>query len=146
MAVRACYYIVDEDGTFYRLKKKTFYRIIEQKDDELHPEFAGRRIKYAEIFINYTGRRPIAVHHANFSYLPFDREGGFDSTETEEYTAALVRSWGAPGAGGPSRFREFDPETKARFEGMFKWEPTDDLREQIYAAALSNKLVGGNPQ
>lgn len=39
--VRACYFVVESDGTFWRLPKKTFYRILQQSDAERRLEFAG---------------------------------------------------------------------------------------------------------
>jgi hypothetical protein len=57
VVVRPCFSVVDDGGTFWRLKKRTFVRILLQHDDEVHPEFAGQRVKYAAINVGYDGRR-----------------------------------------------------------------------------------------
>jgi len=49
LSVRPCYFIVHDDGTFWRLAKKRFFRILQPRDGDTHPEFKAQRIKYAEI-------------------------------------------------------------------------------------------------
>jgi hypothetical protein len=144
VTVRACYFIVDDDGTFWRLKKQTFYRILQQREDEVHPEFRGRRIRYAEIRVDYDGRRPVAVQGATFRNLTFDASGRLDESEVQSYEQLFIQKM--------PNVEELDKPhlTDARaariddeIERQFGWQPTRSLRDQLYAAALRGTLVGG---
>ena len=148
MPLRPCYFIVHDDGSFYRINKRTFYRILEQRDDELHPEFAGQRVKYAEISVSLDGyKRPLAVHRTSFGVLAFDQGGKIDDEQIMKIQAAVVEAF--------PRIGEFEhPElTDARaaraneeVDREFGWEPSPFLVKQLCDAALTNKLVGGTRQ
>lgn len=142
MAVRPCYFIVEEDGTFTRIAKRTFYRILQQHDDEVHPEYKGRRVKYAQIDVIYEGRRPVEVHRGYYGHVLFDQEGRFDTTEFDQAAQIIVREWDIPKVDEPEVVH-FDHSAADEIERRFGWQPKTALREQLYEAALHNKLVGG---
>lgn len=144
MRVRPRYYIVCDDGTFARLAVASFYRIVRQDAREIHPEFRGQRVKYAEIFVALDGRRPVAVRHAAFGYLAFDGEGRFDADEWQQFEQAMVQTWPSPALTEASNVSDIRVRlAERRLEEDFSWKPTAALRDQLYEAALRNKATGG---
>jgi len=144
MAVRPCYYLVLDNNTFLRLRKETFYRIMLQHEDEVHPEFKGQRVRYAAIYIQYDGRRPLAVKRASFGYIPFDQNGRLDEHEWQKEQGLFVQYFpDLKNLEKPqveeARIARVDQE----MEREFAWEPAPTLRQQLYDAALHNKLSGG---
>lgn len=110
----------------------------------MHPEFKGQRVRYAEIYVDFDGRRPIAVQRAVFRHLAFDESGRLDEHEWQKYDQLFAQTW--------PRIEELEEPhiTNARAERahdeidrQFGWQPTPALRDQLYDAALHNRLVGG---
>jgi len=144
MRVRPRYYIVGDDGTFARLAVASFYRIVRQDLDEVHPEFRGQRVRYAEIFVAFDGRRPVAVRHAAFGFLSFDGEGRFDAREWEKFDELMVHAWPAPVLSEVAHVPDIRVRiAERRIEEEHSWTPTAALRDQLYDAALRNKATGG---
>lgn len=145
MRVRPRYYIVGDDGTFARLTVASFYRIVRKDPHELHPEFRGQRVKYAEIFVAVDGRRPVAVRHAAFGYLSFDDEGRFDAAEWEKFGELMIQAWPSPVPSDHDNVPDMRVRLAERkLEEEHKWTPTAALRDQLYDAALHNRATGGN--
>lgn len=144
MAVRPCYYLVFDDNTFQRIRKDSFYRIMLQHENEVHPEFRGQCVRYAEISIQYEGRRPITVKRASFSYILFDQNGRLDDRQWQRQAQYTVEHFPQPGeAANPHLAEARIAELHEQYDREFSWKPTPSLREQLYHAALHNKLSGG---
>lgn len=144
MPVRPCYYLVPENNTFQRLRKETFYRIMLQHEDEVHPEFKGQRVKYAAIYVQYEGRRPLAVRRATFGLITFDENGRFDDAQWEKGAQLVVDAFALPNEVAKPHLTDARvAQVNAEYEREFGWEPSPTLRRQLYDAALHNKLHGG---
>lgn len=145
MRVRPCYYIVGDNGTFSRLAAASFYRIVRQDAREIHPEFGGQRVKYAEIFVALDGRRPVFVPHAAFGFLSFDGEGRFDAREWEQFDELMVQAWHVPVLSEAANVSDMRVRiAERRMEEEHSWTPTAALRDQLYDAALHNRATGGH--
>lgn len=143
--VRPRYYIVGDDGTFSRLAIASFYRIVRQDAREVHPEFRGQRVKYAEIFVALDGRRPVAARHAAFGYLSFDGEGRFDAAEWGKFADLMVQAWPSPVPSDHDNVSEMRICLAERqLDEDHNWTPTAALRDQLYDAALHDRATGGN--
>lgn len=145
MRVRPRYYIIGDDGTFARLAVASFYRIVRQDPHEVHHEFRGRRVRYAEIFVTLDGRRPVAIRHAAFGYLSFDAEGRFDAAEWENFAVLMIQAWPSPVPSDSSNVADMRTRIAERqLEEDHHWTPTAALRDQLYDAALHNRATGGS--
>ncbi len=144
MKVRAVYYIVENDDTFYRMSQKMYARIAEQHQDERHPEFAGRRVRYARIDVVVDGSTAIGVARATFHSMKFDDAGMLDVDDVLEQQGLAVELLGHPDdlkhPGERERRRE---RVNKEFDFRFGWRPPDWLRDSLYAAALANKRSSG---
>jgi hypothetical protein len=144
--LRSCYYVIESDGTFWLLPKKTFARILEPLHSERHAEFAGQRVRYAQIDVAYEGNDPVRIARASFHSLKFDEAGQLDDEDVFKQQELMLQRLAEPAdyyeAGGASaRAERADQELDLRFG----WAPTAELRERLFAAALGRKRSGGAP-
>lgn len=146
MKVRSSYYVVESDGTFWRLPKKTFARIVEPRHNEAHLEFAGQRVRYAQIDVAYEGNAPIAVARATFHSLKFDATGHLDDEDIFKQQELMLKRLAEPDDySHPGRREARAAQVDDELELRFHWTPTDELRQRLLAAALGNKRSGGVP-
>jgi hypothetical protein len=144
--VRSCYYIVESDGTFWRMPKKTFARIIEPRHAEPHPEFAGQRVRYAQIDVAYDGNDAIRVARATFHTFKFDDAGQLDEEDVfKQQELALQQLSTSDDHQHPARAEGRREKANDEFDLRFAWTPTDELRHRLFDAALANKRSGGAP-
>lgn len=142
MPVRTCFFIVENDGTFWRMPKKTFYRILQPRDGEAYPEFAGQRVRYAQIVVVHDGTRPASVARASFHSLKFDGAGCLDDDDVLKQQQLAVQLLHDPDDMNQPHSRAARIESvNAEFDLRFGWAPADELRERLFAAALANKRV-----
>ena len=146
MKVRSCYYVVESDGTFWRMPKKTFARIIEPRHNEQHVEFAGQRVRYAQIDVAYEGNDPIAVARATFHSMKFDDTGHLDEEDVFKQQEVMLKRLGqTDDYYHPGRREARAAQADEEFDLRFGWTPTEELRQRLFAAALANKRSGGAP-
>lgn len=144
MPVRSYYFIVENDGTFWRLSKKTFYRILQPRGDEVHAEFAGQRVRYAQIQVLHDGTHPTYVARATFHSLKFDETGRLDDDDVLKQQQLAVQLLNDPDdMNEPGRREARIKSVNDEFDLRFGWTPTAELRDQLFAAALANKRSGG---
>lgn len=140
MPVRSYFFIVENDGTFWRLSKKTFYRLLQPRGEEAHAEFAGQRIRYAQIHVIYDGTQAVSVARATFHSLKFDDAGRLDDDDVFKQQQLAVQLLDDPEDVSDASTREARIErVNEEFDLRFGWTPTSDLRDRLFAAALGNK-------
>lgn len=139
MPCRGIYFIVSDDGTFSRIAKKTFFRILEQHKDEVHLEFKKQRVKWAQIDVELEDNRPVSVVRESYGFLDFDEDGRFDSAAYDKYNDMLVGHWDHT-----KPDIEFTEEEQLWIDTEFTWKPSPALRVQLHRAALQNKRFGGH--
>jgi hypothetical protein len=142
--VRSCYFVIENDGTFWRLPKRALYRILQQRDDATHPEFAGQRVRYAQLDVCYEGDDAYSVGRATFHTLKFDAAGRLDEDDVLSQQQLAIQLLDDPDDIDDPRRREARITTvNEEFALRFQWTPTPELRELLFAAALGNKRSGG---
>jgi hypothetical protein len=68
-------FIIGDNDSMTRMPVKRFNRLIRRDPAERFPEYAGKRVRYALIFIESENRKPVEVLKAQYSYMAFDPEG-----------------------------------------------------------------------
>ena len=136
------YYLIADDGKIHRLARTTFYDLIQQKIATPFPEFKGKRVKLATVHVRLDGRRPIAITRASFTFMTFDPDGIFDSTEWDAAFDAIIDTWTMPTFEKPSTYIDARARfTERRYEHEQTWKPTDELRRQLFAKATGKRLT-----
>ena len=132
-------FIVEDDEGFRRFPVARLERLTRAKPDESCPQFAGRRVRYALLFLELENRRPERIVRAEYGYLTFDDAGRLDSEQQDEaarIAASSVDTVLAPlGGGGVIDGRD---QFLRRRLGDFRWEPEPRLESAIFQAALSS--------
>lgn len=126
-------FFLDEDDHLHRVAMKRLTRLLLRRDgSEKFPEFAGRRVRYALVFVELRGRKPAAIKYTEYAILKLDGEGRLDTAERERAARMAVDmiSSRRPETGGTviDASRRFN---KKRYEHEFRWEPSPEIEAAI---------------
>lgn len=136
------YYLIADDGSIHRLARTTFYDLIQQKIATPFPEFKGKRVRLAAVHVRLDGRRPVGVTRASFTFMTFDANGMFDSTEWDEAADAMIDTWTIPSLDRSSPVIDARARfTDRRYEHEQTWKPTDELRRQLFTKAIGKRAT-----
>lgn len=142
MSTSPRYYLIADDGKVHRLARTIFYKLLEQKIPTPLPEFIGKRAKLARVNVRLDGRRAIAVTRASYTFITFDANGFFDSTEWDAATESTIETWTVPTL--PSSAPVIDARARfadRRYELEQTWQSSDDLRRQLFANATAGRAT-----
>ena len=105
-------------------------------DPERLPEFAGKRIRYAELILDLVNRKPAEILRAIFSYMQFDAEGRIDSAYLEKQRRLSIDS--IPPISLPSDSENVINAShlfaQKRLYHQYAWKPTQDIILALYNA------------
>jgi hypothetical protein len=101
-------------------------------------EYAGKRLRYALVFLERFDRKPVEIIQIQYSYLSFDAEGKIDQSEFEKQPRLAMEvidsldSKQKPGRiiFARQRFAE------KRIRDQYHWSPNPELETAIVKAAL----------
>jgi hypothetical protein len=71
--------LLDRNDDLYRLPNTRFDRMLSDPQGERLRQFAGTKVRMADILVETQARRPTRVVRAAFSFLAFDAEGCVDA-------------------------------------------------------------------
>jgi hypothetical protein len=132
MGVGVRFFVVRPDDTFERWSQARFNRVWD--GDEPVSAFAGRRLRYALVFVDTQARRALGVQAVQWGVLRMDASGRHDPEAALSDAARVMGSASSP---YPS------PIVDARrkfYERRTRWKPTSRLRAAILDAALKTGL------
>ena len=128
------YFLVDTDGTIYRVTNKFAYALYRNESDRALPVLAGRRMRLAELWVELTDRRVTRVLRINCSYLSFDSRGVPDRDVIRRDFRAVLTN--AEGDTGNRAFSANTIDMSNRFIARgARWHPSDDMRKALEGAA-----------
>jgi hypothetical protein len=131
-------YLVGDDDSLRRLPLRLYERMLKADPKESIPEYAGKRLRYALVFLEVLDRKPVEVIQTQYSYLSFDTEGKIDQSEYEKQARLAMEvvdsSDSRPQKGriifARHRFAE------KRIRDQYHWIPDPALEAAIMKAAL----------
>lgn len=125
------YFVVRSDDTFERWSEARLNRVWD--GEEAVPEFAGRRLRYALVFVETKERKVVGVHAAEWNAL------AIDATGTHNPVARMRDAIEVVGAAQSSYPSPIVDARKTFYDRKAHWEPTPALRRAILDAALSGR-------
>jgi hypothetical protein len=134
-------FLVDDDDALERLSVAKFERLFRHDPQEMLPQYAGRRVRYALAIVELVNRKPVELVHAEYSFLHFDSEGRMDTAEMEK-AARLALEALSPIFTNRERPQVVDARhrfAKKRFDDRYKWTPSRDLRSEIFKAIFGKR-------
>jgi hypothetical protein len=136
--------LLDQTDRIYRLGITRFDRMRASPGMYPLPQFAGQRVRSAEVAVELVERRPSRVLRAAFATLAFDQAGCLDAEAfSRQQFARSVDATVPQGALG-DRAREQPNIRDACFlfdDRGGRWVPTKSQLQSIHDAALGKKPI-----
>ena len=134
--------LVNSNNEIFRLPQARFERMLSCPPRESLAEFAGQRVRAAEVVVQLENRRPVYVCRVVYHYLHFGQKGELDYDRYMKDEVTVVE------AGSPYfNLKPHDPkviEAAQRFAARRRdhgvwWRPSLELEEAIIQAALGQR-------
>ena len=134
--------LVNSNDEVVRLPQARFQRMLSCPLRDSLPEFAGQRVRAAEVVVQLENRRPVYVCRVVYHYLHFGQKGEFDYDRYMKDEVTVME------AGSPHfDLKPHDPkviEAAQRFAARRRdhsvwWRPSPELEEAIMEAALDDR-------
>ena len=135
MRVAFRHFLLDQEGTLYRLPTAAFDRMLRDPVRHRLPRFAGKRVRSAEITVALMNGKPIAVVRSSFSILTFKKNGSLVSPLLDRH----VRARAELALGPPIRDTAVaDASTRFLARGG-QWSPSAAVGRRIQQTALGRQ-------
>jgi hypothetical protein len=140
MGVGIRIFIVNDDSSLKRLPLKKYEGLMKRDPYISFPQYAGKRVRYAEVALEFENRKPVGILRMEYFIMHFDSKGRIEGTVEDE-----IRSIGVNLI--PPIYFEKDPVVidaqhhfaKKRFDHQFRWKPTPEIEMAILQAIFKNK-------
>jgi hypothetical protein len=133
--------VLDQTDRIYRLDTTRFDQMRDSPKKHPLPQFAGQRVRSAEVVVELVDRKPIRVVRTTFSILTFDEAGRleaevFDRQQFARFASAAARS----GFGVDSDEQPGVRDARYLFDDRGgRWVPTKAQLRAIHDAAMGRK-------
>ena len=128
--------LVDDDDSIKRLPLTRYERLFRRDPNEQLLQYAGKRVRFAEVAVELEERKPVRIIRAVYGILPFDSEGRIDTAEYEK-EMRLSAEMMPPILADRLSPKIVDAKhkfAKKRFNDQFRWEPTPQIDKSIVEA------------
>ena len=131
-------FLVDDNDSLQRISMARLDRLLHFDRRESLPQYSGKRVRCAMVFLEVAGRQVLSISDANYFLLPFDDKGRIDKKEWEKGMRLGMELL-------PSLNDEQYPQqvidaqhrfAKRRYEHEFKWKPSRKVEDAIVAAVF----------
>lgn len=137
MGVAARYFLIEEDGTVRKIAAAKFHRLTIGGSEERMREYAGKRVRYAAIYLDLIDREPAGIRTMDFGYLLFHKNGRFDPSEWNGTVRTAIDSWLVrEGASAANVVNARGAFAKRRIEHEHRWKPDENLLQAILRLAF----------
>ena len=141
MGLSSRIFLLSHDDTLHALAGSAFMRMLRKEDNCRIPDFAGQRVRQADLIVEVVDRKPAQVVHETFCILDFDTDGRLDLERLNLQQFARVEDFVAQMPQNPAPSAGVVVEAARRFIAQGgSWEPDERLQVRLHAAALG-KLV-----
>jgi hypothetical protein len=112
-------------------------QLYDGRTDKPIPEYAGKRIRIAMVYVSTRARKPIGILRVDYSIVGFDGRGYVDQEERQE-AMHLVGDWWNPfSAESEDVLDQLRPRlAKLKYTDRFRWTPTFEEKTRIEDLAL----------
>ena len=84
MGISLRVFLFDDSDTIERLPLTRYERLLRRHPEEYLPQYAGQRVRFAEVAVELKERKPVQILRVVYGILPFDSEGRIDAAEQEK--------------------------------------------------------------
>ena len=134
MRVALRHFLLDRQGTLYRLPSATLDHLLQSPARRRLPCFAGQRVRSAEVAVEIAQDEPVQVLRSVFNIVVFDQEGALVPPIRDHHVRARTQLALALPAPAENTLAA-DPGAEFLARGG-QWKPPAALKRQIELAAL----------
>jgi len=125
--------IINDDDSIRRLPLTKYERLMKRDSTEHVPEYAGKRVRYAEVVVDLEQKKPVGIININYSVMAFDSKGSIDPTERDQRMQLAMNI--VPTLDTDQEYGNVVDAghvfAKRRFDSRFKWKPTPEIEQAI---------------
>jgi len=136
MGISIRIFFVDDDGSLKRIPLTRYERLLRRDPKERLPHYAGKRVRYVEVVVQYLQRKPVEILRVLYLILTFDSEGRIDAAEQEKQRR-LGMEMMPPILPEPSPKQIVDGRhrfARKSYDDRYRWTPTPEIDEAILKA------------
>ena len=136
MSISLRVFLFNDNDTIERLPLTRYEHLLRKRPEECLPQYAGQRVRFAEVAIELKERKPVQILRVVYGVLPFDSEGRIDAVEQEKEMRLFADMMPPVLKDRPSS-KVVDAKhqfAKKRFDDQFRWEPTPQIEKAILEA------------
>lgn len=126
-------FIVNDDDSLQRIALAKYERLLACDPRGRLPQYAGKRMRYALVFVDLENRQPVEILRIQYSYLYFDAEGLIKADHIEKETKLALETLPSllPKASGEPVIDARQKFAKRRFDHLYHWAPTPEIEAAI---------------
>ncbi len=135
--------LIDGNDSLERIPMSRLERLLHFDRVESLLLYAGKRVRFAMVFVDVPGRQVLIVRNINYFLLPFNDKGRTDKKEWEKRLRLAMEL--------PARLLKGQPPkqivdvrhrfAKRRHEHEFKWKESRKVEEAIVAAIFNSGVT-----
>jgi len=136
MGISIRIFLVDDEGSLKRIPLTRYERLLRRDPKGNFPQYAGKRVRYVEVAVQYLERKPVEIIRILYLKLTFDSEGRIDAAERERQRRLgmemlppiLPEHPSQKIVDGQHRFAQ------KSYDDRYRWTPTPEIYEAIVKA------------
>ena len=139
-------FFIDDSDSVRSIPFALYERLIKGASSECLPEYAGKRVRCAVVWVEIAKRKPWRISDVDYILLPFNSKGRIDLSEWErkkkvgmELTAAKINHFLSSMLRKKRKSNLIDAQhrfLKRRYDHEFKWKPNRRIEEAIATGVL----------
>ena len=136
MGISIRIFVVDDDNSIKRIPLTRYERLFRYDPEERFPEYAGKRMRYAEVAVEMVQRKPIEILRMLYFIMSFDSEGRIDASEHRKETR-LAMELLPPFSVDQQPSQVIDAQhrfAKKRYDNEYRWTPSTEIEAAIIKA------------
>jgi hypothetical protein len=142
MGISLRIFLVDDDDSIKRLPLTRYERLMHGDPGERLPEYAGKRVRYAEVAVDLADRKPVSILRMLYLIMSFDSEGRIDVSERQKekrLAMDLLASFGVDGQ--PRQVIDATHRfAKKRYDNEYRWMPSSQIERALVDAIFGKAL------
>ena len=144
MGISLRIFMVNDDDSLQRIAVAKYERLIARDPRGRLPQYAGKRMRYALVFIDLENRQPVEILRIQYSYLYFDSEGLIEADQIEKETKLAYEAMSSllPDEHGKTFIDARQQFAKRRFDHLYNWEPTPEIEMAIVSEIFGKGQKG----
>lgn len=136
-------FLINDDNSLQPLAVKRYNRLLRLDSRECLPPYAGKRVRYALVVVDFADRKPVEIIQIQYAILNFDSDGRIDAGEQEKEWLLAVDSL-------PPVDNEKLPQpvidarhhfAQKRYQDKYRWHPGPELEAAIVAAIFESNAT-----